>query len=229
MPGKYSITYREVQAPITDPVTKFGGQPVWLERPQWPVSRRYGRQMQFICQIVLFADLFGDIEGRMAYLVMTDSYGMEIMPETWEPDGGENAVIIQPGGIWAGPAHSLGEGPTLYRRASVHHGGQRTLCEFDVGLRFGEDPAEGVWDDVDPDDEAAWNNYFDALVEDKIGGMPVPTINSGPILDRFPHNWRLLLQLNTKDEPFFLNFASDGVGYTVLSGDGRAGKFMWSR
>jgi hypothetical protein len=46
------------------------------------------------------------------------------------------------------------------------------LSEFDVGLRFGEDPAEGVWDDVDPDDEAAWNNYFDALVEDKIGGMP---------------------------------------------------------
>jgi hypothetical protein len=150
------------------------------------------------------------------------------MPETWEPDGGENAVIIQPGGIWVGPHTRLVRGRLCTAEHRYITAGS-ALSEFDVGLRFGEEPAEGAWDDVDPDDEAAWNNYFDALVEDKIGGMPVPTIISGPILDRFPHNWRLLLQLNTKDEPFFLRFASDGVGYTVLSGDRRAGKFMWSR
>jgi hypothetical protein len=33
MPKKYTITYREVRSPITTPVTKFGGQPVWLDAP----------------------------------------------------------------------------------------------------------------------------------------------------------------------------------------------------
>ena len=29
--GKYDIEFIEVDAQITDPITKFGGQPVWLE------------------------------------------------------------------------------------------------------------------------------------------------------------------------------------------------------
>jgi hypothetical protein len=33
--GKYDFEFIEADAPITDPVTKFGGQPVWLERPEW--------------------------------------------------------------------------------------------------------------------------------------------------------------------------------------------------
>jgi len=35
--GKYDIEFIEADAPITDLVTKFGGQPVWLERPEWPL------------------------------------------------------------------------------------------------------------------------------------------------------------------------------------------------
>ena len=38
MPKKYTITYHEVQMPITDLVTKFGGQPVWWDQPCWPLS-----------------------------------------------------------------------------------------------------------------------------------------------------------------------------------------------
>lgn len=53
MPKKYTNTYREVTSPIMEPVTKFGGQPVWIGEPQWPVSRQYGTPMQFICQIAL--------------------------------------------------------------------------------------------------------------------------------------------------------------------------------
>jgi uncharacterized protein YwqG len=70
-----------------------------------------------------------------------------------------------------------------------------------------------------------------ALFEDKIGGTPVPTINR----PRFPdlQHWRLLLQLNTKDneggDPFFLNLASDGVGYAFIARDGHRGMFLWSR
>jgi hypothetical protein len=44
--------------------------------------------------------------------------------------------------------------------------------------------------------------------------------------------WRLLTQLRAKvndSDPFFLNFAWDGVGYPFLSPDGTAGKFPWTR
>jgi hypothetical protein len=55
--------------------------------------------MRFVCQIVLFADLFGDIEGRMAHVFVTDYDGSGVMPETWGPESAENAVIIQPDGL----------------------------------------------------------------------------------------------------------------------------------
>jgi len=84
---------------------------------------------------------------------------------------------------------------------------------------------------VDPDDTPAWDAYMDALFEDKIGGTPVPTVNEPTFPD--PQSWRLLLQLNTKvneaDDPFFLNFATDGVGYAFISHDGHRGTFLWSR
>jgi hypothetical protein len=45
--------------------------------------------------------------------------------------------------------------------------------------------------------------------------------------------WRLLLQLSTKNnelgDPFFVNFAWDGIGYAFLSPDGTTGKFLWTR
>lgn len=30
--------FAETASPIVQPVTKFGGQPFWLEKPTWPVS-----------------------------------------------------------------------------------------------------------------------------------------------------------------------------------------------
>lgn len=241
MPSKYTISYREVAAPITDPVTKFGGQPVWVEEPSWPVSRTYGTPMQFVCQIALPADLLGPANAgpRMAYLFITDDYQHGYLADTWEPEGGENALILHPGGTREGSTLPLREGPSLYRRTwtglsiDPHTGAgwERTPCECAVELQPGDDPEAGTWDEVDPNDTLAWTAYVAALFEDKIGGTPVPTPNEPPFPD--PDQWRLLLQLNTKGEgdedPFFLNFAWDGVGYAFLSQDGRQGKFLWRR
>lgn len=94
MRPRYSLTFHETQEPITQPVTKFGGQPVWLTDPQWPLSRSEGEPMQFICQIALDPQIFGETPGRIAYLFMTDD---EMVTNTSDPDGGENAIIIQPG------------------------------------------------------------------------------------------------------------------------------------
>src|SRR5689334_10524863 len=95
MVKRASIEFIPATQPITGLVTKFGGQPVWLAEPQWPVSQSTGRPMQFIAQIALSRELFQVAAGQMAYLFMT---GEEVAVDgTWAAEGGENAVIIQPG------------------------------------------------------------------------------------------------------------------------------------
>lgn len=240
MPKKFTITYREVASPITDLVTKFGGQPVWMSEPYWPLSRQYGTPMQFICQIALTAELFGDIgtdsmdstEPHMAYLFVTNDHEADYTATTWDADGGENALILQPGGIWEGPTALLREGPSLYRRRWTGEGWERTPCEFAVELHPGFDPRVGAraWDAAGPNDTSAWDACMAALCEDKFGGTPVTRLDELEFRD--PKQWRLLLQLNTKaydDDPFFLDLADDGLGYAFLSKDGRRGKFTWIR
>jgi len=234
MPRKYTITYHEVHSPITEPVTKFGGQPVWIAAPRWPLSREYGTPMQFICQIALPVDLFSDIEPQMAYLFVTDWDGEGVFPETFDPEKGENALILQPGSAWERPLLSLGEGPTLYRRVCRNETWVQESCEFAVELQPGEDPEVGAWDEVwgNPErrDESARDAYWDALTEDKIGGSPVPTPFHKEVLQPWRIGWRLLLQLNThENDPYFLNLSPDGVGYAFVSEDGHMGKFLWTR
>src|SRR5262249_52531231 len=98
--------------PIREPITKFGGQPVWLTEAQWPISAKTEKPMRFICQIALSTEIFGATDSRMAYIFMTD--GEDHVDGTWEPDGGENAVILQPG-TTSIRVESLTQGPTLYR------------------------------------------------------------------------------------------------------------------
>jgi hypothetical protein len=99
-------------------------------------------------------------------------------------------------------------------------------------MRAGDDPEPGQWDTIDSRNRLAWGAWFEAFLEDKIAGAPAPTANQPafPDLDR----WRLLLQLNAKDNadsdaPFSLNMAYDAVGYAFVSTDGRTGTFLWSR
>src|ERR1700759_4787138 len=106
-----SIEFVESRRPITDPHTKFGGQPVWLGKADWPLSKATGRPMQFICQIKIDPEKFAPVDARMAYLFMTDDGNVD---GTWEPDGGENAVILQPGDVTARTTSIL-DGPSLNR------------------------------------------------------------------------------------------------------------------
>ncbi len=83
------VEFVPADAAVRRPVTKVGGQPVWIEEPQWPLSRESGRPMEFLGQFEL-----GD--GRLGYLFMTASQdGGEA---SFEPEGGENALIVQPAG-----------------------------------------------------------------------------------------------------------------------------------
>ncbi|CAM3344295.1 hypothetical protein [Stackebrandtia soli] len=74
------------EEPITAATTKIGGQPNWVDTPQWPTSKESGELMEFIGQFRLPSD-----ETRMAYLFMTG----EGNPTSWESEAGENALIVQ--------------------------------------------------------------------------------------------------------------------------------------
>src|SRR2546423_14573321 len=110
MQPKLDMTFREVVVPITEPVTKVGGQPSWIRGGQWPLSRSLHKPMMFIAQVLIPEILFGRVDGEVAYLFMTDDEtGM--LP-TWDPGGGENAIVIQPG-RYNEPTAPLHDGPSL--------------------------------------------------------------------------------------------------------------------
>jgi uncharacterized protein YwqG len=208
MPKKHRIEFLEATAPITALVTKFGGQPVWVSAPQWPLSRQTGKPMRFICQIALNQELFPGAAARMAYLFMTDEEDGEFVDGTYEPDGGENAVLLQPGTAPV-PTASLAQGPTLYRMVEKpgHDRLQAEPCEFAVRL-------------VEEDDASEPGN----LEENKIGGSPV--FLQGEEFP-FPDGRRLLLQLDSCSVPFYVNFGDAGVGYAFLNEAGDRAKFLW--
>jgi hypothetical protein len=248
MTKKYTIVaYKPVDAPITEPITKFGGQPVWLDAPQWPVSRSLGIPMQFICQIALDPELFGELPTRIVYFFITEGHEYFSFTGAMTPDDGESAVIVQPGGTWDGPTLPLVTGPTLFRQrwrpharhASDPDAWEMTPVEYTLTLEPGDDPPFGTFDDVDPNDPVAWNAYFTALLEEKIGGVPVPTGNNLGDDDCFLgedlryRDWRFILQIQAKGDdeadPYYINMSYDGVGYIFLAPDGLSGTFWWTR
>jgi hypothetical protein len=184
------FTVVPVEEPVTEPVLKLGGRPVWLEAPQWPVSLEYDQPMTFIGQF--------PVPGGLAYLFMTraDDYA----PYTAEPEGGENAVIVQPGGrlqmlrrtIHDDPAPQVvipqAEGPTI---APDH--------------RLVRVEPDGEWRLQFVDGEPEW------LQGDETPG----------------EGYRLVAQLAAELLPFTINFCDVGVGYVFLSADGREGRFLW--
>lgn len=180
--------------------------------------------MRFICQIALDAPLFPDAQAKMAYLFLTDEE--DYVDGTWEPEGGENAVILQPGCTPPVPVQELTSGPSLYRMVKKLFGKGLVPkpCTFLVEGGLSEEP-----DFVPETEQEAWSDevydrYAAALGGNKIGGSPIFIQN-----DEFPEGppWRLLLQLDSTQVPFSVNFGDSGVGYAFLSEDGSQARFLW--
>ncbi len=223
MVKRQSIQFIEAKKPIREPVTKVGGQPVWIEEAQWPVSASTGRPMRFICQIAIAPEVFGSIPPKVAYIFMTDEE--EYVDRTWEPDGGENAVVLQPG-VVSFPVRTLDSGPILYRMVKKMF--KKLLvpeqCEFAIKINESEDHDFVAEELIEEGSEEKWGEYADALYGNKVGGTPIFLQNT-----EFPGpgSWRLLLQLDSGDVPFSINFGDVGIGYAFLSEDGMIGKFLW--
>ncbi|GAA2095515.1 hypothetical protein GCM10009801_64390 [Streptomyces albiaxialis] len=107
MPQPEPLVFVRAEGPVDRPVTKLGGQPVWQGEPEWPLSRETGGPMVFMGQFALDG-------GRLAYLFMADD-AEGYVDGTWDPEGGENALLVQPGGRVPGflTVRAQAEGPTM--------------------------------------------------------------------------------------------------------------------
>ncbi|MEM7514702.1 MAG: DUF1963 domain-containing protein [Bacteroidota bacterium] len=188
--------------------TKFGGQPDWLLTPEWPISREVEKPMRFICQIALH-EIYPEQKESYAYLFMSD-FEDKYVGDTWDPHSGENALIIQPGNNEINTV-ALTSGPSLYHMAEKE--GEKLLVEtpYDSKVELVEiaDP-ELIGEEIE--------------IVNKIGGKPTFIQD-----DEYPseEKWDLLIQLDSMNVPFFVNFGDAGVGYGFISEDRQKAKFLW--
>lgn len=224
--------YQRVDDPITEPVTKFGGQPVWLEEPTWPISKSHKCPMQFVCQIKVPDFFGGEIAGKMVY-VFTYHPDFEKLNEGYDitstlyPEDGDNAVVIQPEGDRPAATsilpvgergqrvkrairiQSLETGPTLYDE-------EGKTGEWLPNLKPGIDPdytlcttPQRDYFQSDADNDAYWDQVYGS----KIGGTPP---------------WRFDAQMESlaldPDWEMILHFSGGGPAASAWSG----GDFTWS-
>lgn len=193
--------------------TRFGGQPDWLQDPQWPISAGWdGRPMMFICQIRLQKEVFGNDQDRMAYLFITHKESPEsdfFDPDIIFPDGGENAVIIQPNGDISVDVIKKAVGPTLFTNQGREFVGSPTLI-------MGEDPIFIDSTTYRTLSEERQIEYFNQIDGNKIGGTPNFFQD-----DEIPYNGNsmLLLQLHTNSLPFYLEIGASPTLFAFVSNE----------
>ena len=223
---RLELSFHPARAPIREPRAKLGGQPVWLGAPTWPVSRELGVPMCFVGQFPIPGS-----GGRIAYLFVTDDPDGAVLSS--EPDGGENALLVQPDGRIPEflTVTADATGPSLWRRG-VH-------WDDHVPVELHVDIAE-----LDPAEEAALEAEI-AAQEAEISGLALEIPETEVLSPRSyvggkpcfwqPHivlapPWRFFFQLDGAegwdDDPYALNFGG-GTGYAYLSEDGAEGRFYW--
>jgi hypothetical protein len=98
---------------------------VWLEAATWPLSRGFGTPMMFVGQFPVPGD-----PALLAYLFVTD----DSTAETFSPEAGENALLVQPGGRIPQfvTVNDAATGPPLWRRGATW--GDQVPVELAVDL-----------------------------------------------------------------------------------------------
>jgi hypothetical protein len=225
---RLGMSFRPALMPIRDPVAKLGGQPVWLDEPFWPISWSFRTPMTFVGQFPIPGP-----ELRMTYLFVT--HDELATAETYDPEGGENALVVQPGGrippFLTGSATA--DGPSLWRHGATW--AETVPVEFHVDLSPpSEADARAIDEEITWDDSLRDGMYRDPPKHDRIplrsyiGGRPLFWQTDVGVTDA----WRFFFQLDGGegwgDEPYSLNFGG-GTGYAFLSPDENEGRFYWDR
>lgn len=197
------VLFQNVESEI---VTKFGGYPCMLAQSEWPRSKSTGKLMKFIGQIVIDNNLFPKAGKKIIYLFITEHTDVD---NTYDPDGGENAVIIKQ------IDYSKISRKTLYQAK-----GPIFDKEYRPIFTYKEEPsfAEGDWD------ESQYEEYYNNVDGSKIAGSASFIQRDIP---EFDDSLRLLLQLDSSETPFEIDFGGGGVGYVFINEDCTKGKFLW--
>jgi len=160
--------------------------------------------MRFIAQVRLPDSL--RVGGQqMAYIFMTD-----YADGTYDPDAGENAIILQPAKfepIVQCAASAMG--PTLQRPIDVPGAKRREFedTELAVTLR-----------DVEPGGPESEQTMSQFLGEPRwLQNEEVP--RGGP--------WRFLMQIDSAEGQYDVNFGDAGVAYVFIAEDGTQARFFW--
>ncbi len=216
------VRFKEVNSPITAPVTKFGGQPVWLEEPKWPLSAHNGKPIPFLCQVKLEPELFETIDATMAYIFR-------------DGDGDDMAAVLQPGNVVA--RHDLygaegdfplfsdqEKGPTLTKSVQENSTYKRIEIECSVDLKAGQDSPYAYDNERENWSEEKGNRYYSKTIGYKIGGSPC-NFDDEFMPEKLHEQWNLLLQMRQAEEdeteaPFSDMFA-EVMCFWFISNDGK--------
>ena len=72
------LNFEAVKEESLEKTSKVGGQPNWLEKPEWPLSRTLGKQMRFIAQVKINKDLFPESKAEMAYIYCKNTLNVHL-------------------------------------------------------------------------------------------------------------------------------------------------------
>ncbi|MER7176494.1 hypothetical protein [Streptomyces mesophilus] len=201
--------------------TRLGGQPVWVEGPQWPVDPYEDELAPFMGQFKVPAQEGGGGKDRTVYLF---AIGFS----------GEHATVVQPGGhvTESFEIRDSATGPTELDRPHL------LRVAEEVDFAEARQAAERQLEPVEGEDEDDWEWRLQEAVEarqkdaegsirmDQLGGPGVvPVWLQG---DYTPaEGWQLVAQFDSCNLPFDVNFGDTGVGYLFLSPDGEKAEFFY--
>ena len=220
MPVVRTLQFHEITESVVAAKTKFGGQPVWLERPVIPLSRRTGKAMTFIGQVRVPSVWIGDERTRLAYLFMTGAGFDQNAMETWNPNEGETAVVLQGGSKPV--VHHQPYPDVLQCWKEVDGRRVQVACEYAVEETPVDEPEYMAQEETDQLPDSAREERVELWRGNKIGGSPYWIQG-----EELPYSeWRLLLQLEDGAYPFNLNLGT-GVGYVFVNADCTQGQLLW--
>ncbi|MCX5399211.1 hypothetical protein [Streptomyces sp. NBC_00102] len=218
------IDLEAAEMPVAEPVAKFGGDPVWLSAPAWPVDPHSGVPLVFVGQFPVPGD-----ELRLAYLFLGEE---DMIMGGLGPEDGDGVLLVQPGGripsfAAIGPPGTRGR--TLWRWGPDD-------AEIPVEWRVHLRPVEPEVD-RSIDAQAAWERGMRGEgpavaqpggedLHDYVGGTACYPNHEA----RVDAPWQFLFKLSdageAEDDPYFLNFGY-GYGFAFVSPDHREGRFYW--
>ncbi|GAB4207469.1 MAG: hypothetical protein OHK0022_35750 [Roseiflexaceae bacterium] len=230
MPARIRFQIIPSPAPIDQPVTKFGGQPVWVAAPTWPLDPETGEPMLFLAQIALDGGLFPGADGTVVYLFYSAAA---------EPLYGEAiAAVIQRGGqvfTSAAPEVSFvpqASGPAVFELDAARH---QVYREYQVIAEPATDePSIPLTERYQLSDLDLGSGYLFShplLAGNKFGGQPlyIEGLDTPPA-PFTSDEWLLLMQLAPEQGywaqefqpnfyPFFLEMGEFGIMTVFIARD----------